>query len=74
VGDKDADIDTARDHFAGTYDSGADAAEQMAEETGAVPKDFPTWICIDWESTWECNLRHDYATSEHEGKIWLFNH
>lgn len=74
VGDRDADIDTARDHFAGTYDSGADAAEEIAKETGAVPDDLPCWLVIDWKATWECNLRHDYATSEHDGKIWLFHH
>ena len=74
VGDKDADIDTARDHYAGTYDSGADAAEEIATECGTIPKDFPSWVVIDWEATWNCNLRHDYATSEHDGKIWLFHH
>jgi antirestriction protein len=35
---------------------------------------LPTWIVIDWEATWNRNLRHDYSTSEHDGKIWLFHH
>jgi antirestriction protein len=74
VGDRDATIEDAREHYSGTYDSGADAAEQMAEDCGYVSKDLPTWIVIDWEATWNRNLRHDYSTSEHDGKIWLFHH
>lgn len=71
-GDRDATIEDARDHYAGTYASGADAAEQIAEDTGAVPKDFPSWIVVDWEATWNCNLRHDYSTSEDDEGLWLF--
>ncbi len=70
--DATATIDDARDAFAGHYDSGADFAEDIAEETGAVPKDFPTWIVIDWEATWSCNLRFDYVEQEHNGKTYFF--
>jgi antirestriction protein len=74
TGDSDAALEQARDAFSGTYGSGADAAEEMATECGNIPKNFPNWIVIDWEATWNCNLRHDYSTSEHDGKLWLFHH
>lgn len=53
-------VDDFRDDYAGTWNSEADFAEQMAEDCGDIPKDFPSWIVIDWEATWECNLRYDY--------------
>jgi antirestriction protein len=62
----------AQDAFAGIYADGATFAESIAEETGAVPKDFPTWISIDWERTWGCNLRHDYLTEDHKGETYFF--
>ena len=34
--------------------------ELIAEDTGAIPSDFPDWISIDWQATWDCNLRYDY--------------
>ena len=76
LGDQAATLEDAQDHFSGTYADGADAAEQMAEDLGAVvPKDMPAWIVIDWDASWECNLRHDFATStDADGRLWLFNH
>lgn len=73
TGDDSADIRDAQDHYAGTYSTGADFAEAIAEELGIVPKDFPSWIAIDWERTWEGGLRFDYSTSEHNGEIWFFH-
>ena len=70
---EDIDIDSARDAFHGTADSEADFAEQIAEECGEIPKDMPSWIVIDWEASWNCNLRYDYNTAEDDnGTIWFF--
>lgn len=66
-------IDYAREAFVGRYRSGADFAEEIARETGIIPKDFPYWICIDWAATWQCNLRHDYTSEMHNGELWIFN-
>lgn len=66
------DIEEARDRFQGTANSGADFAENLAEEVGEVPKDFPSWICIDWEASWRCNLSYDYMTADHNGEVWFF--
>mgnify|MGYP002777109876 CR=1 FL=1 len=69
-------LDKAQDAFHGTADTGADFAEQQAEELGYIPKDFPSWIVIDWEATWNCNLRYDYNTARDEdGTVYFFlNH
>jgi antirestriction protein len=68
--DRDADICDARDHYVGTYDSGADFAESLADDLGIIQtgmtKTMPDWLvhCIDWQRAWENELRHDYSTSE----------
>lgn len=70
----DLDLDTAQEAYAGTASSEADFAENTAEELGEVPKGFPSWIVIDWEASWNCNLRHDY-TSIHDsdsGNYYFF--
>ena len=53
-------IEDFRDAWQGQWDSGADFAEHIAEESGEIPKDLPAWIVIDWEASWNCNLRFDY--------------
>lgn len=67
-------IEAARDAFYGTAESVADFAENLAQESGSIPKDFPSWIAIDWEASWNCSLQYDFATSESEnGEIYFFN-
>ncbi len=56
----DVTIDAFRDCYQGTRDSEADFAEEIATETGCIPEDMPSWIVIDWQATWSCNLRFDY--------------
>lgn len=76
TGYADATLSDAQDKFMGTADSGADFAERMAEDYGEIPKDMPSWICIDWEASWNCNLRHDYNyTTDEDGTMYFFlNH
>jgi hypothetical protein len=33
--------------------------QQLLEDIGYIPKDFPSWIVIDWEATAD-NLEYDY--------------
>lgn len=49
--------------YRGQYADGAAFAEELAEQIGAVPHEN-TWICIDWDATWERNLRHDYHITD----------
>lgn len=66
-------LDDFRDTYEGTADSEADFAERIAEDTGAIPKDLPSWIVIDWVASWSCNLRHDYYTgTDSEGTLHFF--
>lgn len=54
-------IEGCDDRYRGMYDSTADFAEQTAEEDGYNVPDF---IVIDWEATWDRNLRYDYTACE----------
>ena len=58
------DLDGFEDAYEGQYKDGADFAEQLADSFGAVSEENARWICIDWEATWERNLRHDYWISD----------
>jgi antirestriction protein len=69
----EVELDAFRDAYAGTCDSEADFAENLATETDALPKDLPAWICIDWEATWNSNLRFDYfAERDDQGTLHFF--
>ena len=67
--DEDA-FERARDNFAGTADSPADFAEEQAGES--IPDNLPNWIVIDWEATWNRNLRHDFNETRHNGEHYFF--
>lgn len=54
-----SDFDEA---YQGQFDNGADFAEHDSEQH--VPDSFPAWMVIDWEATWERNLRHDYHITD----------
>ena len=54
------DISSCRDAYMGCYESGAEFAQQIAEDCGDVPRDMPSWIEIDWKASWD-NLDYDYV-------------
>ena len=58
------DVDSV-EHFEemyqGQYNSGADFAEQIATDCGYITRDFPSWIEIDWQKTWDNALSYDYT-------------
>jgi len=56
-----SDFDEA---YQGQFVDGAAFAEDMVNNLDTIPKDFPNWIMIDWEATWECNVRHDYHITD----------
>ena len=55
-----ADISSCRDAYMGCYESGAEFAQNLAEDCGDVPRGMSSWIEIDWEASWE-NLTYDYV-------------
>ena len=68
--------DYAGDNFEdGVYliveDDFEDFVEQDLEDCGYIPKDFPTWIEIDWEATAN-NVRQGYTEVEFRGITYLF--
>ena len=58
------DLDDFDEAYHGQYDSGADFAEELANDLGAVSEENASWICIDWEQTWNSNLCHDYHITD----------
>lgn len=58
------DLSDFGEAYQGQHASGAAFAEQLADDLGAVSEDNAGWICVDWEATWERNLRHDYWISD----------
>ena len=70
------DVDSV-EHFEemyqGQYESGAEFAEQICQDCGYISNNIPHWIVIDWERTWEANLRHDYIEIG-EGHIFSANY
>ena len=53
-------ISSLSDAYQGKWDSGAEFAQNLAEDCGEVPRDMPSWIEIDWKSSWD-NLSYDYT-------------
>ena len=64
------DIEHLGDAYMGHHGSGAEFAESFVSDCVYVHTDFPYWIKIDWEETWD-NLSYDY--SESNGFIWNNN-
>ena len=56
-------ISSCRDAYMGCYESGAEFAQQIAEDCGDVPRNMSSWIEIDWKASWD-NLSFDYFESE----------
>ena len=68
---EDYDIENFEDMYQGQYESGAEFAEQICQDCGYTTN-TPHWVVIDWERTWEANLRHDYIELG-EGHIFSAN-
>ena len=66
-----ADISSCRDAYMGCYESGAEFAQQMAEDCGDVPRHMSSWIEIDWKASWD-NLDYDYVECS-DGHIFSQN-
>ena len=55
-------IGSLSDAYMGQYDSGADFAQNLAEDCCMVPREMSGWIEIDWKASWD-NLDYDYVES-----------
>ena len=61
-------VSSCRDAYMGQYESGAEFAQNIAEDCGDVPRNMSSWIEIDWKASWD-NLSFDYFESE-DGHIF----
>ena len=64
-------VSSCRDAYQGRFDSGAEFAQNLAEDCGDVPRGMSSWIEIDWKASWD-NLSYDYVESDN-GHIFSQN-
>lgn len=48
-----------------------DYVEDLLKDCGDIPRDFPSWIEIDYENTAE-NVKQDYSEVEYRGVTYLY--
>ena len=58
------------DAFYGHFDSVEDFVEDYLDQTG---DSLPTWVCVDYERTWDSALRFDFDFDEDNGIMWMCN-
>ena len=56
-----SDIQDCDQRYRGCYESVADFAEDYVTDCYA---DIPDVVVVDWENTWESNLRYDFTACE----------
>jgi hypothetical protein len=56
--DDESFLEYFEDAYQGRYDSESDFAEQFT--TDVYGFDAPSFVVVDWDATWNCNLRHDF--------------
>ena len=54
-------IEDCDERYRGEYESTADFAEQFTEE---IYGDVPSHVVVDWEATYDNNLRYDFTACE----------
>ena len=75
--DWDGAVSQFEDAYAGEWDSGADYAQELAEDlSGASSEQFSEWpySCIDWERAWrDLEMGGDYSSSSTgRGTVYVF--
>ena len=64
-------VSSCRDAYQGCYESGAEFAQQLAEDCCDIPRGMSSWIEIDWKASWD-NLDYDYVECS-DGHIFSQN-
>lgn len=73
------EIDIIEDEFGSEFEYGVtlidvdnwvEYVEELLEDLGYIPKDFPSWIKINWEATAN-NVEQDYIEVEYRGNSYL---
>ena len=58
----DVEFRNIDESYSGRFASDAEFAQDLCEQLGDIPRDFPSYIHIDWESTAR-DLLYDYCES-----------
>ena len=64
-------IGSLSDAYMGQFDSGAEFAQNLAEDCCDIPRGMSSWIEIDWKASWD-NLDYDYVECS-DGHIFSQN-
>jgi antirestriction protein len=54
----ESDLENFEEAYYGRYDDEASFAEEFTTDVLGV--DIPAHIVVDWDATWNCNLRYDF--------------
>jgi hypothetical protein len=54
----ESDLQYFEDAYKGSYASEAEFAEEFT--TDVYGFDVPSFVVVDWDATWNCNLRYDF--------------
>ena len=64
------DVEHIGDAFYGHFDSVEDFVEDYLDQTG---DQIPSWVCVDYDRTWDSALRFDFDFDEDNGIMWCAN-
>ena len=73
------EIDTIEDELSSNFEYGVtlvdvddfeEYVEELLEDLDYIPKDFPSWIKIDWKATVD-NVSQDYTEVTYQGNSYL---
>ena len=60
-----------------SWDAEAEFSQHYAEEIACLDvcdgNSMSALLVIDWQATWDCNLRHDFFTISFDGETFFFN-
>ena len=59
-------IESEKECYFGTFYTPAEFAEHYFENY--AENTIPDWVVVDWEATWDRNLRHDFFFED--GTVW----
>ena len=65
-----SDLEHIGDAFYGHVDSVEEFIDDYMENCGEQP---PSWVCIDYDRTWDSALRFDFDFDEDNGIMWWSN-
>ena len=70
-------FDDAYSYQTDSWNAESEFAQFYAEEIACLDitndAGMGSFLVIDWQATWDCNLRHDFSTIEFDGETYFFH-